>query len=183
MVWPQLGAAQELRLLWDRTPTRRTVSFTDRQPQTELVPPVPRKARMDLVKGAGCLVLLVAISRFAWRQHRSTLPPLGLYHPLPMPFMTFGTLAPLSAAFFLSYVEGIAPLRYGLYAVMVLGLFVGLFGLALHGMLIFGWFPKPDSWMYPGYGTQEIVKPRHRGQRDGQQARSVRAQRLRGGRR
>ena len=133
---------------------------------------------MDFLKGIGCLLVSFAAARFAWRQHRSPLPPLGLYHPLPMPFLGYGLFVPLAATFFSTYVET-SPLRYVLYAIMLSGLFVGLFGFVLHGMFIFGWFPKPGSWMYPGYGTQELMQQRPREQRGNRQARSVRARRKR----
>lgn len=118
---------------------------------------------MNLLKGMGCLIAGYAVARFAWRQHRSSTPPLGLYHPLPMVFMMPGLAVPLAMVFFGSYVSKKSPINSLLAAIGLAAIVVGIGGFVLHAMMTFGWFPKStDSWMYPSYGTDDLMQRRLR---------------------
>lgn len=83
-----------------------------------------------------------------------------------MVFIVPGLAVPLAMVFFGSYISKNSPLNGLLAAIGVAAIVIGVGGFVLHGMMTFGWLPKsPESWMYPGYGTQEMMQPRKRSSR------------------
>jgi hypothetical protein len=90
-----------------------------------------------------------------------------------------GMLVAYGTTFFGAYVATNSPGFYILMGIAISAMLIALFGYALHVMLILDWFPQTGSWLYPGYGTQELMRRRPRKQREKEHVRNTRGRRKR----